>query len=94
VTRARHTPGIRKVDDENPNEDDRNPASGFVFVEGMLVGSNDTGDDEVTRSHANRTSDEDLLASNLINPKNGRDCKEEFHDADHAGCEERNGVAA
>jgi hypothetical protein len=89
-----HTPGIGKVDDENPNKHNGYPARGFVFIESSLVGTNDTGDNEVTRCHSNRTGNQNLLTSNLVNPKNGRDSKEELDNAHHTGGEERDGVAA
>lgn len=60
-------PGIGKVDDVNPDESHTNPSCGLVIVEVILVGPNDSGHDEVTRCHSNRTSDQDTLASKFVN---------------------------
>jgi hypothetical protein len=56
-----------------------------MFTELMLIRANDTRHDEVTDSHASCTSNEDLLATNLVDPQHGRDSEEEFDDANHTG---------
>lgn len=58
-----------------------------------LVRTNDTGNDEVASRHAGSTRDQDLLTTDLVNPKYGRDGEQELHDADDSSCEQGDGVS-
>lgn len=82
------TPGIGKVDDEDPHEHNSGPTGGAVFLKSTLVGSDDTRDNEVAGSHACSTGDQNLLTTNLIDEEYGRDGEQEFDDTDDSGREE------
>lgn len=46
-----HTPGICKVNHEDPDKDNRHPTSCPVFLKCVLIGSDNTRNDEVANCH-------------------------------------------
>jgi hypothetical protein len=49
----------------------------------ILESSDDTGDDEVARCHADSTCDQDTLSTELVYPQNGGNREDELHDTDN-----------
>ena len=54
----------------------------------MLIGSNNTSHDKVTNSHTNATGNKDLLPTNIVDPENGRNGKNELEDTGYSGGEQ------
>ena len=88
-----HTPRVSKIDHKNPHKHDGSPSGTAVLQPRILVPANDARNDEVAHGHTRRTGDKNLLATNLIHPKHGRDGEDEFDDADDTGSEEGSGIS-
>lgn len=72
------TPGISKVDDKDPYKHDCSPASSPVVFEVPRVGADNPRDDEVAYGHAHAAADENRPSAEIINPKDGRNGKDEL----------------
>lgn len=92
-----HSPRISKVDLVDPNEYNGDPTSSFssrsLPFRGS-IGTIETSDNDVRNTHADGTSDEDGLATKLINVKNSRDGGEHEQDTTDTTSQERGGVAS
>lgn len=88
ISWATQTPRVGKVDDEDPNENNRRPSSCPVFAEFTLVCTDDSCHDEMADSHSDRTGDQDLLTSDLIDPKHSRDGEDELENTDNASSQQ------
>lgn len=81
---VRLTPWIGKVDNENPHKYYSNPSRSLVLGKGMLVWSNNTSHNKVANSHTNATRNEDLLATNIVDPENGWNSEDELEDTSYS----------
>jgi hypothetical protein len=88
-----HTPGVSKVDHEDPHKHNSGPSGTLVLQPFILEPTNDTRNDEVTNGHTRGTGDENLLATDLIHPEHGRDGEHELDNADDTGSEEGSGIS-
>jgi len=80
------------VYDEEPDHDDGGPSGRGVRGPGVLKGAGDTSDDEVTGGHADCTSDEHRLSTELVDVHDGWNSGDEHDNADDACGEEGDGV--
>lgn len=81
----RHT---SEMHHKQPDHNNGSPSSRLLVVEVVNVLGKNHCDDEVAESHADGTDREYGLASDAVDPKNGRNGGDEHDDADHAGGEE------
>ena len=60
------------MNDEEPDHGHGSPASGSLLLKVVNVASEDDSNDHMAGGHADRANDEDRLASDAIDPQNGR----------------------
>lgn len=79
-----------KVADVDPYEDNRGPPCPSVetLTPSVFKASDQAGNDEVTRGHADSTCNQNLFATELVYPKYGRNCEEKLHATNDASGEE------
>jgi hypothetical protein len=82
-----HTPRVGKVDHKYPHKHNNRPSCRAMFAKFMLISPDDTRHDEVANGHSSCTSNQDLLATNLVDPQNSGDGEEEFDNADDTRCQ-------
>lgn len=86
------SPAISEENDEKPDHGDGGPSGGFVRFPGVLILGHNNGDDHMTGCHSNGSSDQNGLASQLVNVcDSGKSC-EPHSNAYNAGCKKRCGV--
>jgi hypothetical protein len=92
-----YSPRVSKVDLVDPDEHDGNPTSNFTRVTTPLrrsIVTIQTSDDQMGDTHTDGTSDENGLATKLIDVKDGRDSGEHEQDTTNATGQERACVAS
>ena len=92
-----YSPRVSKVDLIDPDENDSDPSgscTSFGLPFGRSKGAVKSSDDNVRDTHANGTSDEDGLATKLINVEDGRDGGEHKQDTADTTGQKRSGVAS
>ena len=77
---------VREVADEQPHHSDANPASRDVARPVRFIGSNESGNDEVTCGHTNSSSKQDRLATEFVNVEQSRNSGEKFDHTDNTCC--------
>jgi hypothetical protein len=82
------TPGVTKVDDEQPDHYYGCPARRTVVLKVVKVLGEDDGDDKVRKGHAEGSDGEDGFAAEFVDVEDCGDGGDEHDDADDAGCEE------
>jgi hypothetical protein len=59
-----------------------------VILELARIRSDDAGNDKMTDSHTDASSNQNLLTADVIDPKNGRNGEDKFENTGDTGCEE------
>lgn len=86
------SPGVTKVDNEEPDHGDGSPSSSLVGVPSVLELTEDDSNDEMAKSHTDGTGDENWLATSFVDPKNSWNSGDEHDDTDDTGRKEGGGV--
>lgn len=72
---------------------DTDPAGRNMARPAVFIRSNETGNDEVTCSHADSSSKQDRLATKLVDVEYSRNRQKELNHANNTGRQKRQGVA-
>lgn len=81
-----HAPGVAKVDLINPHEDYGDPSSGFMGGPVLTVSAVQSRHNDMGNAHSHSASNQDGLASELVNVQDGwNGGKEHENAADTAG---------
>jgi hypothetical protein len=87
------TPRVCKVDNEDPHKDYGSPASSLVILELARVRSNDAGNDKMADGHTDASGDQNLLTTDVVDPKNGGNGKDKLENTGDTGCEQGGSLA-
>lgn len=89
------TPGVRKVNSEEPDEDNGNPSLSdgemLALVPLGLVDTLNGSDNDVADEHANGTDNQESLTTELVQEEDGRKSEGDLQDTSDTGSEEISG---